>query len=128
MRLREIQGGWALVQRGEVIATVRYEVGGLMSQRPAAEARCRDAGALPRRRQGRLDVRADLPPRWCPGFPERLIFATLTCAPWRWVLVAPSPLAPEGFVNVATGETHPVVWWRVRLLLRNRFTKPLFFT
>jgi len=26
------------------------------------------------------------------------------------VLVAPTPLAPEGFVNVATGETHPVVW------------------
>jgi adenine deaminase len=26
------------------------------------------------------------------------------------VLVAPSPLAPEGFVNVATGETHPIVW------------------
>jgi hypothetical protein len=45
-----------------------------------------------------------------PGFPERLAFATLTCSPWRWVLVAPSPLAPEGFVNVSTGETHPVVW------------------
>ncbi|MDF2799055.1 MAG: Adenine deaminase, partial [Devosia sp.] len=44
------------------------------------------------------------------GFPERLAFATLTCAPWRWVLVAPSPLAPQGFVNVATGATHPVVW------------------
>jgi len=23
---------------------------------------------------------------------------------------APSPLAPEGLVNIATGETHPVVW------------------
>ena len=49
-------------------------------------------------------------PRWFPGFPERLIFATLTCAPWRWVLVAPCEQAPEGFVNVQTGETHPVVW------------------
>ena len=36
--------------------------------------------------------------------------ATLTCSPWRWVLVAPSKLAPEGFVNVQTGETHKVVW------------------
>jgi adenine deaminase len=36
--------------------------------------------------------------------------ATLTCSPWTWVLVAPTPLAPEGFVNVSTGETHPVVW------------------
>ncbi|MDB5562873.1 MAG: Adenine deaminase, partial [Hyphomicrobiales bacterium] len=36
--------------------------------------------------------------------------ATLTCAPWRWVLVAPSPLAPLGFVNVTDGQTHPLVW------------------
>ena len=42
---------------------------------------------------------------WKPGFPEFLKFATLTCSPWRWVLVAPSKLAPEGFVNVQTGET-----------------------
>jgi adenine deaminase len=49
-------------------------------------------------------------PRWGPGFPERLAFATLTCAPWRWVLVAPNPMAPDGFVNVATGATHPVVF------------------
>ncbi len=31
--------------------------------------------------------------RWKPGFPEFLIFATLTCSPWRWVLVAPSRFA-----------------------------------
>ncbi|OYW98965.1 MAG: adenosine deaminase, partial [Rhizobiales bacterium 32-66-8] len=29
--LRENQGGWALVRRGELVATVRYEVGGLMT-------------------------------------------------------------------------------------------------
>ena len=49
-------------------------------------------------------------PRWFPGFPHRLQFATLTCAPWRWVLVAPNPAAPTGLVNVATGASHPVVW------------------
>jgi adenine deaminase len=49
-------------------------------------------------------------PRWSPGFPERLQFATLTCAPWAWVLVAPNPMAPTGLVNVATGQSHPVVW------------------
>jgi adenine deaminase len=49
-------------------------------------------------------------PRWPRGFPERLAFATLTCSPWRWVLVAPTPAIPEGLVNVRTGETHPVVW------------------
>ena len=47
---------------------------------------------------------------WKPGFPDYLVFATLTCAPWRWVLVAPSKLAPNGFVNVQTGATHEVVW------------------
>jgi adenine deaminase len=29
-------------------------------------------------------------PRWPRAFPMRLQFATLTCAPWRWVLVAPN--------------------------------------
>ncbi len=47
---------------------------------------------------------------WKPGFPEFPKFATLTCSPWRWVLVAPSKLAPEGFVNVQNGATHKVVW------------------
>ena len=49
-------------------------------------------------------------PRWFPGFPERLQFATLTCAPWRWVLVAPTEAVPQGFVNVQTGQSHAVVW------------------
>ena len=49
-------------------------------------------------------------PRWSPGFPERLAFATLTCAPWRWVLVAPSDHTPQGLVNVQNGKTHPVVF------------------
>lgn len=108
--LRETQGGWALVHRGAVTATVRFEVGGLMSQRPAAEV---DADMQALYRAGaEVDwmYEPTFRPRWNPGFPERLMFATLTCAPWTWVLVAPSPLAPEGFVNVATGEVHPVVW------------------
>jgi adenine deaminase len=108
--LRAQQGGWALVHRGELVATVRFEVGGLMSQRPA-EALAADMAAL-RERAAAIDwmYEPTFHPRWHPGFPERLMFATLTCAPWQWVLVAPSPLAPEGFVNVATGEVHAVVW------------------
>ncbi len=108
--LRETQGGWALVHRGEVTATVRFEVGGLMSRRPAVEVDA-DMQAL-YRAADKVDwmYEPTFRPRWNPGFPERLMFATLTCAPWTWVLVAPSPLAPEGFVNVATGEVHPVVW------------------
>jgi hypothetical protein len=49
-------------------------------------------------------------PRLKPGFPYRTIFHFLTCLPWKWVLVAPSPTAPTGLVNVETGESHPVVW------------------
>ncbi|WP_193337215.1 adenine deaminase [Devosia beringensis] len=108
--LRESQGGWALVRDSQLVATVRYEVGGLMTQRPPEEL---DAEMQELYRQGeRIDwmYEPTFSPRWWPGFPERLAFATLTCAPWRWVLVAPSPLATAGFVNVATGETHPIVW------------------
>ena len=32
--LRETQGGWALVHKGEVAATVRFEIGGLMTAAP----------------------------------------------------------------------------------------------
>jgi adenine deaminase len=108
--LLQSQGGWALVRSGEVVATVGYEVGGLMTARPpeALDAEMKHLYAEGEKVEWMYEP--TFSPRWWPGFPERLSFATLTCAPWRWVLVAPSPLAPEGFVNVATGETHPVVW------------------
>ncbi|MFE0756551.1 adenine deaminase [Inquilinus sp. NPDC058860] len=104
------QGGWALVRDGEVLATVRYEIGGLMSCRPPEELDA-EMQALYAAAEG-IDwmYEPTFHPRWFPGFPERLIFATLTCAPWRWVLVAPCEQAPQGFVNVQSGETHPVVW------------------
>ncbi|MGV3577037.1 MAG: adenine deaminase [Devosia sp.] len=108
--LNEIQGGWALVSGGKVLATVRYEVGGLMTCRPGPEL---DKEMVELYRQGESIewmYEPTFSPRWWPGFPERLAFATLTCSPWRWVLVAPSPLAPDGFVNVSNGETHPIVW------------------
>ena len=109
-RIAEIDGGWVLASGGAILAEVRYEIGGLMSQRSAE--------ALDAEMQQLYAAAATIEwlyeptfsPRWYAGFPERLQFATLTCAPWRWVLVAPSEAAPEGFVNVATGETHPVVW------------------
>ncbi|WP_421928210.1 adenine deaminase [Neoaquamicrobium sediminum] len=108
--LAENRGGWALVREGEVVARVRYEIAGLMS--------CRPAEALHEEMQhlyvegAKVDwmYEPTFHPRWLPGFPERLAFATLTCAPWRWVLVAPSEHAPQGLVNVQTGETHPVVF------------------
>jgi adenine deaminase len=104
------QGGWALVHEGKITATVRHEIGGLMTARPA--------DVLAAEMQRLYDAAAEVEwmyeptfhPRWFPGFPERLMFATLTCAPWRWVLVAPSEKVPNGFVNVQTGATHDVVW------------------
>jgi adenine deaminase len=108
--LREIQGGWALVRRGQLVATVRYEVAGLMSCRPPAQLDAEMQCLYNEAENVDWMFEPTFSPRWTPGFPERLAFATLTCAPWRWVLVAPSDLAPHGFVNVATGQTHPVVW------------------
>jgi len=108
--LAEQQGGWVLASGGKIVARVGYEVGGLMTARPAEVL---DAEMQALYAEGaKIDwmYEPTFSPRWWPGFPERLSFATLTCAPWRWVLVAPSPLAPEGFVNVATGATHPIVW------------------
>ena len=102
-RLAEIGGGWVLVSGGEVIDEVLYEVGGLMSARPPEE------------------VADDLVQFWVSaekfewlgtGVPQikRQIFATLTCQPWKWVLVAPFEGCPSGFVNVTNGECNPIVW------------------
>ncbi|WP_313199802.1 adenine deaminase C-terminal domain-containing protein [Rhizobium sp.] len=103
-------GGWALVREGKVAARVRYEVAGLMSCRPAEDL-YEDMQALYAEGE-KIDwmYEPSFHPRWFAGFPERLAFATLTCAPWRWVLVAPSDHAPQGLVNVETGATHPVVF------------------
>ncbi|MDO6458015.1 adenine deaminase C-terminal domain-containing protein [Celeribacter halophilus] len=108
--LREMQGGWALVREGKLVATVRYEVGGLMTCRPAEDLAREMETLYAEAEKVEWMWEPTSSPRWHPGFPERLAFATLTCAPWRWVLVAPNDENPTGFVNVSTGETHPVVW------------------
>ncbi len=108
--LVETKGGWALVREGRVVATVRFEVGGLMSCRPAEELDREMQNLYAEARKVDWMYEPTFRPRWEPGFPERLMFATLTCAPWTWVLVAPCPEAPEGFINVQTGQPHPVVW------------------
>jgi adenine deaminase len=109
-RLSEIQGGWALVHQGKLAAEVTLEIAGLMTARPAEEFD-RDMHAFyAAAAKVEWMYRPSALNLWKPGFPEFLKFATLTCSPWRWVLVAPSKLAPKGFVNVQTGETHEVVW------------------
>ncbi|MBL8595110.1 MAG: adenine deaminase, partial [Devosia sp.] len=109
-RLQQIDGGWVLVHKGEVVAEMRFEIGGLMTAR-SAEAFDEDMQAFYRAAEKvEWMYKPSALNLWKPGFPEFLKFATLTCSPWRWVLVAPSELAPEGFVNVQTGEQHKVVW------------------
>jgi len=109
-RLSAIDGGWVLVRNGEVAAEVRYEVGGLMTARSAEALDAEMQAFYTEAAKVEWMYEPSALNLWKPGFPEFLIFATLTCAPWRWVLVAPSKLAPNGFVNVQTGETHEVVW------------------
>lgn len=103
-------GGWALVRDGEVVATVRYEVAGLMTCRPPEELHEEMQTLYAEGEKIDWMYEPTFSPRWFPGFPERLAFATLTCAPWRWVLVAPSDYAPQGLVNVQTGQVQPVVF------------------
>lgn len=108
--LIDIQGGWALVREGELVATVRWEIGGLMTCRPAEALDAEMQVLYAQAKHVDWMYEPTFRPRWYPGFPERLMFATLTCAPWTWVLVAPCEQAPQGFLNVQTGEVHPVVW------------------
>ena len=98
----DMQGGWALVSDGEVVATVALDIAGLMTARPVAEVAAEVEG---------LNAAADRM-RWIGGggLPERMRFAFLTASPWQWQLVAPYAGNPVGFVNVTTGETHPVIW------------------
>ena len=103
-------GGWVLVRGDAVVARVTFEIAGLMTARPA-EVLDREMQALyAAAREVEWMYEPTTQANWFSGFPERLIFATLTCAPWRWVLVAPHARAPNGFVNVQTGQTHPIVW------------------
>ncbi|SFT71597.1 adenine deaminase C-terminal domain-containing protein [Mesorhizobium sp. YR577] len=109
-RIRDNQGGWALVTGGKVVADVRYEVGGLMTNRTAEALDAEMQALYVEAEKIEWLYEPTFSPRWFPGFPERLQFATLTCAPWRWVLVAPTDAVPQGFVNVQTGQSHKVVW------------------
>ena len=98
----EMQGGWALVARGELVSTVSLDIAGLVTARPVLEVAAEVED---------LNAAADSMD-WIGGggLPERMRFAFLTASPWKWQLVAPYEGNEGGFVNVATGETHPVIW------------------
>lgn len=98
----DMQGGWALVREGEVVARVTLNIAGLMTARPVQEVAA-EVEAM-------LEAADDM--QWIgnTGLPERMRFAFLTASPWRWQLVAPYAGNPGGLVNVTNGETHPVIW------------------
>ena len=98
----ELQGGWALVHNGEVVATVALDIAGLVTARPVAEVAAEVEA---------LFAAADKM-EWInnTGLPERMRFAFLTASPWRWQLVAPYEGNPQGLVNVTNGKTHPIIW------------------
>src|SRR5262245_23170158 len=70
--LVELQGGWALVREGRVAATVRFEIGGLMSCRPAEELDREMQNLYAEARKVDWMYEPTFRPRWEPGFPEGL--------------------------------------------------------
>jgi adenine deaminase len=106
-------GGYILVREGKVVSTLRLEIGGLMTARPAEVF----ADNL-------LQMRAEMDKmEWLEGarhwnqdilgvdhLTELLIYGFLTCPPWYWTLIPPTDTVPEGFINIRTGETHPIIW------------------
>ena len=57
-----------------------------------------------------MDVRADLPAALVSRLSRAADVRDPHLRAWTWVLVAPCEQAPEGFLNVQTGEAHAVVW------------------
>jgi adenine deaminase len=109
--LAQAGGGWVIVNNGKVAAQVVYEIGGITSQRPAEVVAAETeklyaAGDAMKWMPASPTSARPLP----PGFPKYCSTVFLTCTPWKWVLVAPNDADPVGFVNVATGARHPVVW------------------
>jgi adenine deaminase len=114
-RLAAIGGGWTLVDKGKLVDEVPFEVGGLMTAREP-EVVATDLNDF--WTKVATIKWLGVPKPWGdPGYAAaatnriyRQIFATLTCTPWKWVLVAPWTDCTSGLRNVLTGECHKVVW------------------
>lgn len=113
--LASIGGGWTLVTDGKVADDVPFEVGGLMTSRePDVVANDLEEFWA---KVGVIKWLGVPKPFEDPGYAAaanyrvyRQIFATLTCTPWKWVLVAPWTDCESGLRNVLTSECHDVVW------------------
>jgi adenine deaminase len=96
----DLNGGWALVKEGQVIGTVRYEIGGLMTSRPPLEV----AQELEKLYQAADTM------EWigAPGLPKHLVFSLITCSPFTWRLIVPYKDNRDGLINLVTGEVRPI--------------------
>jgi adenine deaminase len=112
-QMAAIDGGYVLVRKGQVVATVQLEIGGLMTAR-TAEAFADNLAEL-HREMDQMEW-LDEGRHWIQDFlgvdylTEVLIYGFLTCPPWHWVQIPPTDSVPQGLLNIRTGETHPVVW------------------
>jgi adenine deaminase len=111
--MAEIDGGYVLVREGKVVSTLRLEIGGLMTARPA-EAFSENLQQM-RAEMERIEwlEETSFPLKEFLGVEhvtEALIYGFLTCPPWIWIMVPPTDAVPEGFLNNRTGKTHPIVW------------------
>jgi adenine deaminase len=111
--MAEIDGGYVLVCEGRVVSTLRLEIGGLMTARPA-EAFAENLQQM-RAEMEKIDwlEKESFPLKEFLGVEhvtEALIYGFLTCPPWIWIMVPPTDAVPEGFLNNRTGKTHPIVW------------------
>jgi adenine deaminase len=112
-------GGWAVASAGKVLAQVRFEIGGLMTARPA-EALTAEMSAFDDTLDrldwfGAPEYLGPFTPLLARAHGDRqvvkvMIFAWLTCTPWKWVLVPANAQNPSGLVNVTTGQVHPAIW------------------
>jgi adenine deaminase len=111
--MAEIDGGYVLVREGKVVSTLRLEIGGLMTAR-SAEAFSDNLKQM-RAEMDQMEW-LDEERHWIQDFlgvnhmTEVLIYGFLTCPPWHWTFIPPTPLVPEGLINIRTGQIHPVVW------------------
>jgi adenine deaminase len=111
--MAEIDGGYVLVNQGKVVATLRLEIGGLMTARTAEEF-AQDLLAM-REQMDKMEwlEKGSFPFRELLGVDrvtEAMNYGFLTCPPWYWVMVPPTDTIPHCLVNNRTGQTHPVIW------------------
>lgn len=97
-RVAEMEGGFAVVQSGKVVAEMALPVAGLMTDRPLASV-VREIGEVERETR-------ELGPaeKLGPDASMYLTYITLTCYPWNY------NLTDQGLIDLRSGERLPVVW------------------